>query len=112
MSEWIDASGMGEGLGREQAQQMLDFYCKTLSDLGYSPKPYPDVDGTVGANIYSAGKFEVMNHALWMCGQAAEFLRQNRMPKAYRWIGMIQGILFMGGVFTISELKKHNSAGV
>ncbi len=102
---------LGDELSREQAQAMLKFYCRTLNNLGYSPKAFSDVGAKVGASIYSAGKFEVMNHARWMCDQIEVFVRQNRMAKAYRWIGMVQGILFMGGVFSIEELKKHNSVG-
>lgn len=110
--EWMDPLGTGEELSREQAVAMLEFYCKTLGSLGYTPRPYPDIESKVGASIYSAGKFEVMNHALWMCDQTAKFIQQQRLAKAYRWIGMIQGILFMGGIFSITELKRHNARGV
>ena len=112
MTDWMEPGGTGEQLGREQAEEMLAFYCKTLGDMGYLPKPFADMDARVGTSIYSRGKFEVMNHALWMCDQARAFMRQNRLAKAYRWIGMIQGILFMCGVFSIRELKGHNARGV
>ena len=112
MSEWSDSVGLGDELSRDQAIGMLTFYCKTLKRLGYRPQPFRDIDARVGTNIYSAGKFEVMNHALWMCDETAKFIQQNRLAKAYRWIGMIQGILFMGGVFSIVELKEHNARGV
>ncbi len=112
MSEWMEQIGLGEDFSHEQATQMLAFYCKTLGDLGYTSHPYRDVDAKVGSSIYSAGKFEVMNHAMWMCDQTALFVQQNRLAKAYRWIGMIQGILFTGGVFSISDLKQHNARGV
>ncbi len=93
----------------EEATQMVRVYCRKLDELGYSPHPFADVDEKVGGNIYSAGKFEVLNHAMWMCGEIESFVRQNRMAKAYRWIGMVQGLLFLGGVYSISELKKHNA---
>lgn len=112
MGEFMEAGGMGEELSRDQADAMLRFYCRTLNDLGYTPKPFKDLESKVGSSIYSAGKFEVMNHARWMCDRAEEFMHQNRTAKAYRWIGMIQGILFMGGVFTLAELRTHNRRGV
>lgn len=112
MMEWTDSIGSGDELSRDQAEGMLAFYCKTLGRLGYTARPYPDIDARVGSSIYSAGKFEVMNHALWMCDQTALFIQQNRLAKAYRWLGMIQGILFMGGVFSITDLKTHNARGV
>lgn len=112
MSELLDPAGTGEELTRDQAEAMLHFYCRTLDRLGYKSKPFDDIDGKVGASIYSSGKFEVMNHARWMCDRAEEFMRQHRLAKAYRWIGTIQGILFMGGVFSLAELRTHNRRGV
>ena len=109
MTTVSDGFGLADELAPERARAMMRLYCKKLDDLGYSAHPYPNVDAKVGANIYAAGKFEALNHALWMCGQVEGFLRQNRMAKAYRWIGMVQGLLFMGGIYSISELKKHNA---
>lgn len=102
---------LADELGPDQATTMMHRYCKELTDLGYSAQPFPDVDAKVGGNIYAAGKYEVLNHALWMCTQIEGFIRQNRMAKAYRWIGMVQGLLFMGGVYSIAELKEHNAEG-
>ncbi len=104
-----DGFRLADELGSEQAEKMMRLYCKTLTDLGYTPHAFADVGAKVGANIYAAGKYEVLNHALWMCNQIDGLIRQNRMAKAYRWIGMVQGLLFMGGIYSISELKDHNS---
>jgi len=87
---------------------MLDFYCKTLTGLGYEAVPFDDVDRRIGGGKFETPKFETLNHALWMCNQTRDFIRGGRMAKAYRWIGYIQGILFTNGVFSISELKEHN----
>ncbi|MBE0477000.1 MAG: hypothetical protein IBX62_07890 [Coriobacteriia bacterium] len=100
--------GLTDEIAREEAERMLDSYSKTLSDLGYKPEPYPDLEGKVGGNIFAAGKFEALNHAYWMCGETKNFLRQGREAKALRWLGFIQGLLFLGGVFSIAELKGHN----
>lgn len=107
-----DGFRMIDEFSPEQAELMMKRYEKKLSDLGYSPSPYADIEELVGSNIYGKGKFEVLNHALWMCTQIEGFIRQNRMAKAYRWIGMVQGLLFMGGVYTIAELKRHNAEGI
>lgn len=103
---------LADELGPQQAEAMMRRYCKVLTDLGYTARAFPDVEAKVGGNIYAAGKYEVLNHALWMCSQIEGFIRQNRMAKAYRWIGMVQGLLFMGGVYSISELKDHNAEGM
>lgn len=100
-----------EDWGKEfaaHAMSMLDLYCRTLSDRGYEPVAYPNVDECVSSSIISGGKYDALNHALWMCREARKFITQNRREKVYRWIGMIQGILWLGGIFTISELRRHN----
>ena len=90
------------------AHMMLDFYCKTLTELGYRPEPYDDVDAHIGSTKFETPKYATLNHAYWMCNQTREFLRAGRLAKAYRWIGTIQGILLMNGVFSIAELKTQN----
>jgi len=107
-----DSFRLVDELGPEQAERMMRRYCKKLNDMGYTARPFPDVEAKVGGNIYAAGKYEVLNHALWMCNQIDGYIRQNRMAKAYRWIGMVQGLLFMGGVYSIVELKEHNAEGM
>ncbi len=98
----------GERFSHEQVTHMLDLYGKTLEELGYRPIPYPDLDAKIGGNILRGAKYDSLNHARWMCDEVRAFVRQGRWSKAYRWIGMIQGLLFMGGIVSISELKDHN----
>ena len=93
-----------------QAERMLTFYGKTLDRLGYVPVAYEEIDERMSGNIYGA-KYDALNHAMWMCDETRRFVRENRSAKVYRWIGMIQGLLFMGGVFSIAELKQHNRIG-
>ena len=108
MSEECEPHTFGDDFTTGHAHRMLDYYSRTLSELGYRSEPYPDVDGLVGGGKFSTPKFETMNHALWMCEMTRDFLRDGRMAKAYRWVGTIQGILLMNGLFTIMELKGHN----
>ena len=95
-----------------QVEQMLDTYCRMLSDLGYEPVPYPEPEARIGGNIFRGAKYDCLNHALWMCNEARVFVRQGRWAKAHRWIGMVQGLLLMGGLNSISDLKRHNRSVV
>ncbi len=97
-----------ESFSTEHAQRMLDFYCKTLTGLGYASEAYPELEERMGGRKHETPKFETLCHAMWMCDKTREFLRSGRFAKVYRWIGMIQGILFMNGVFSLAELKEHN----
>ena len=49
-----------------------------------------------------------INHLLTMIPKIREFLKQGRKEKAFRWLGFIQGALWINGSFTIEELKTHN----
>lgn len=105
----LDEPGdFGDDFTTAHAQLMLDFYCKTLTELGYKSVPYPDIYEHIGTSKLATPKYDTLCHALWMCEQCRTFLRGGRLAKSYRWIGMIQGILLMNGVFSIDEMKKHN----
>ncbi len=92
----------------QHAYGMLEFYEKTLREIGYRCARYEDIEGHIGSCRFETPKFDTLNHAMWMCEQTRLFLRAGRFAKAYRWIGTIQGILLMNGVFSIVELKDHN----
>lgn len=72
-------------------------------------------------------------HAAWMATQAIGFVREaqaldeqlgattfpaevpalidkihSKREKAHRWLGFIQGVLWMAGVFSLDELKEHS----
>ncbi len=108
MTQMVDPYDFGDDFTTAHAQLMLDFYCKTLVELGYSAIAYQHIEERIGTTKFETPKFDTLNHALWMCDQVRLFLRAGRLAKAYRWIGTIQGILLMNGVFSIAELKEHN----
>jgi hypothetical protein len=107
MSEPIRPVGSGEELNTVQINGLLDLYERTLSELGYNPVPYPDADGLVGASVVQATRFDCLNHAYWMCGCIRRFFREARYARVYRWLGQVQGLLFMGGVFSQNELQAQ-----
>jgi len=49
-----------------------------------------------------------LNHLYWMCDQVAVFISENRIEKAMRWLGFIQGAFWVLGVRTVEEMKKDN----
>ena len=59
-----------------------------------------------------------LNHCRWMCEKITEMMYAidnesivdlEKTEKVHRWLGFIQGVLFSNGVFTISEMKEHNT---
>ncbi len=52
---------------------------------------------------------EAIHHAFWMLDQLEEFVFDpNKQGKANRWLGFIQGIMFVVKVASIPELKNIN----
>jgi len=49
-----------------------------------------------------------LSHAAWMCEQARSFAKMGKFDKANRWIGFIQGVLWMAGRATIDEMREDN----
>jgi len=47
-------------------------------------------------------------HLRWMITEINSFMEEDRMYKANRWLGFIQGMLFSMGISTLQELKDHN----
>jgi hypothetical protein len=50
---------------------------------------------------------EALGHVLWMCEQTKIFAATD-MEKACRWLGFIQGTLWMTGLRTIDEMREEN----
>ena len=53
---------------------------------------------------------QAARHVLWMCGEVRKFLKTGRREKADRWLGFIQGVLWKLGLYTIDDMRGHNTA--
>ena len=95
-------------LSQAHVLALADAYLKVLERLGYSPIAYPDTSERCGGNIRTGVKFDCLNHACWMCIRIRRFAEVNRMSKAVRWLGTVQGMLLMGGVYSINEIMAHD----
>jgi hypothetical protein len=50
----------------------------------------------------------VIAHYKFMCDEACRFVDDNCVPKAMRWLGFLQGVLWKDGYFTLDDLKQHS----
>lgn len=53
-------------------------------------------------------------HALWMCEEGKKFVDEGRMEKAMRWLGFVQGALWVTlwvPVETMKDMNKPESEG-
>lgn len=60
------------------------------------------------SNNVSRMHTEALQHLLEMFPQMREFVRDGRREKLMRWLGWVQGVLFMCGIYTLEEMKAHN----
>lgn len=50
------------------------------------------------------------DHLRDMIPQMRDFVDEGRREKVMRWLGFVQGVLWIKGVVTLGELKLHNKA--
>jgi hypothetical protein len=84
----------------EQLVQVCTKYESELQKLvGEAKRASPDISGPDDRTA--------CGHILWMCEQTKSYAAQD-MEKACRWLGYIQGVLWMSGLRTISEMRDDN----
>jgi len=52
--------------------------------------------------------YEQLQHLHWMALEAKKIIEEGRTEKAMRWLGFLQGALWVLGRRTIEEMKKDN----
>jgi hypothetical protein len=90
---------------RDQTLTALRFYQEKLS--GWTPERCPaDYDRVPGMG-------RMIKHALWMINDVLTRMEADDMDegKAFRWLGFIQGALWASGLFTIDDMRLHNTTG-
>ncbi len=57
---------------------------------------------------FSPTRGEAIRHMLSMCDRVEVMIQEDRVEKAMRWLGFMQGVLWAQGSFTLNELRGHN----
>lgn len=50
----------------------------------------------------------IHKHVRTMIDKIVALVAEDRMEKAFRWLGFIQGCMWTTGLYSIEELKNHN----
>lgn len=50
----------------------------------------------------------MMAHCKFMCLEAQKFVDADRIEKAMRWLGFLQGFFYQEGYYTLEGLKNHS----
>ena len=93
---------------REHLKRVLQDYDQHLSDLwpGLVEEQLTRPETESKATTISHG-WKVA-HLKFMCIEAQTFVDQNRIEKAMRWLGFLQGALWSHNHFSLEELKNHS----
>jgi hypothetical protein len=103
----MDVSTLCEGFTPAHMVALAACYEGVLDDLGYSPVRFPAPAARVAGSVASYGRFECLNHAYWACTRIPVLVEQSQLSAARQLIGMVQGMLFMGGVFSLDDIQGH-----
>jgi hypothetical protein len=114
----------------EQIKSVLKIYCEKLKDYppneGAITKDKPLHNESLKDALSEYG--EVLSYAHWMCLQCQQIVEKavipsskntcwdhwapiidsNETEKAMRWLGFIQGVLWMESIYSIDEMREHN----
>jgi hypothetical protein len=91
-------------MDKEQVIAALEKYEERLR--GFNPERMSGDE--MMKTIITLGHRRALGHVAWMCTEAKTFVAEDRMEKAMRWLGFIQGVLWMTSFFSVSELKVDN----
>ncbi len=85
----------------EENLSLITQYRKHLEKLNAEPvKAHYD--------FYLPTKKIALDHLYSMLPEMGKFIRENQREKFSRWLGFIQGVLWLLGEFTLNELRNHN----
>ncbi len=89
----------------EQIRLLLKSYFETITVQtgGEGPK-------AAHYDIRQPLRLMALRHCLHMCKQIEQLLEDEEHLKAHRWLGFVQGVLWMAGVFSINDMRKHNKS--
>lgn len=94
----------------QKIMDVLDIYIRRIDEYnkhGFLTKSERCDTGKVYP-IYPDPMAVKLNHVWWACEQAKVFATEGRKEKAFRWLGFVQGALWMNGVYSIDDLANHN----
>ncbi len=91
----------------EKLLQVIHRYEEKLVSLGALPIPLHS-NARLGFLVIFFRKKFVIDHLYNMTSQMRTFVSEDNREKLMRWLGFMQGVLWVLGVYSLDELKNHN----
>lgn len=85
----------------DQFVEVLNEYEALLQERGFKASEMPS--DTLNPRVK-----QTHEHILWMRSRTKEFVAQGAWDKANRWLGFIQGFMWVNGIYTIADMRAHN----
>ena len=85
----------------EQVKRAIQKYREQFEALGIRPQGFPHEKLVDSPAV-------TLQHCYGMLNQMEEFLVEGNMEKVFRWLGFIQGCLWIQGVYSLDSLKEDN----
>jgi exonuclease I len=93
---------------KEKLKSLFLFYYDFLREIAPTVK-MRRFEGTLANQpIYTFRTDQRIAHLLFMCQEARTFVETDRVEKAMRWLGFLQGALWSHGYCTLDELRQHS----
>jgi len=84
--------------------EVITLYRQKLESLNIKKNRYP-IDKLLPLFF---PRQRALEHCHQMLDTMEEFVREDRMDKAFRWLGFVQGVLWVCRLTPVAELKEHN----
>ena len=93
---------------REKLKLVFQKYREHLDTIYPKVAPRQMTEAESQGPVGNLSRIDTTAHFKFMCDEAQSFVDQGRVEKAMRWLGFLQGALWMDDVFTLDDLKKHS----
>lgn len=85
---------------KEKVREVISRYRLYFIKLKINKEKFPHLQYCI--------TFNALNHCNAMLDDMEKFVEEDRMDKVYRWLGFVQGVLWVMRIYTLEELKNHN----
>lgn len=87
----------------KQINEITDKYITELENRGW-------VDNQMPNKSLKPDVKDALSHVLWMLYEIQTFAEANNLEKANRWLGFVQGILWVRGIYSIQQMMADNKS--
>ena len=81
--------------------EVIDTYREHFREMNIPQSDFPH-------KLIVTDKEQALAHCHGMLDKMEKLVKEGRIEKAFRWLGLIQGWLWSTGQFPLEDLKNHN----